>query len=103
MITLGERMSLHQGRIGDSLEKRERTPHQKVPGRHFAYPPVRKNACPPVRATNVELGVVFYLIPPATSRSPINKNGTMAEDALFTGKFIRAECVDGGTPGSTVL
>ncbi len=41
----------------------------------------------------VELGIVFYLIPPATSRSPINQNGTMAEDALFTGKFIRAECV----------
>ncbi len=31
--------------------------------------------------------------PPATSRSPINQNGTMAKDALLQEKFISAECV----------
>ncbi len=38
-------------------------------------------------------GCAFYLKPPATSRSPINQNDTMAKDALLLEKFISAECV----------
>ncbi len=41
----------------------------------------------------VEQGIVFYLQPPATSRSPINQNGTMTRDALLLGKFISTGCV----------
>ncbi len=39
------------------------------------------------------LCVMFYLKPPATARSPINQNGTMAKDALLLKEFICAECV----------
>ncbi len=46
VITLGTRMSLHQGRIGGSLVRGKRTPHQKVPGRKRTYPPVTKIARP---------------------------------------------------------
>ncbi len=41
----------------------------------------------------VEQGVIFFLKPPATSRSPKNQNGTMAKDALLLENVISAECV----------
>ncbi len=41
----------------------------------------------------VELGVVFYLKPPATFRSPTNQSGTMAKDVLLLKYFISAEFV----------
>ncbi len=89
MITLDEPMSLPQG---NSLGRRKRTPRQKVPGINFAHPPVRNNACPPVRVTNVELGVVL-LKPPQPRLDPQkNQNGTMAKDALLQETFISAEC-----------
>ncbi len=37
----------------------------------------------------VELGVVFYLIPLSHVSIPKNQNGTMAKDALFTGKLYQ--------------
>ncbi len=79
--------------MGDSLLRRKRPPRQKFPGTNFAYPPARKSACPPVRDSNVELRVMFYLKPTGTSRSFKNQNGTMAKVALFTEKFISAEYV----------
>ncbi len=45
------------------------------------------------RVTNVELGVVLLKTPQLRLDPQKSQNGTMAEDALFTGKFISAESV----------
>ncbi len=73
--------------------RRKRTPRQKVPGRHFAYPPVRKMHVQLSRVTNVELGVVLLKTPQPRLDPRKNQNGTLAKDALLMEKFISAESV----------
>ncbi len=89
-ITLDECMSLHQGRIGDSLERRERTPHQKVPGRKCAYPPVRKTASPIVKGHQCRTGCAFYLKPPSHVSIPQKSEWHDGQRCLATKQITRS-------------